>query len=362
MAEDASVPPRRRRRVTRPRTHPTVVEVAREAGVSTASVSRVLNDVPPISPELALAVQAAAERLGFRINEIARALRVKRTQTVGLVVPNLANPFFPKLVQELEVQLRSQGHGLLLADSLDDVGLESERVEELLDRQVDGLIVSPCNIELSRAAVEQAATRAPVVQLDRKASSRIAFVGMDHEDAMRSVLSHLRGAGRSGFAYVGSRLDNYPAVRRHLAYLNQVGDGASAQRVLLDDFSYEWGVEAAGRTLDQWPEVEAIVCGNDLVALGVISRLIGLGVEVPDRIAVTGFDDTMLAQYSRPAVTTVRQPLASMAAATLALLTEHRDGGGDDDGGDVVELPGDLIVRDSTPSAGGGPEPPSRGP
>lgn len=344
MTEQTPRAKARRRQSAATKQRPTISDVAREAGVSTASVSRVLNDVPPLSPQLVRTVQSAAERLGYHTNEIARALRVQRTLTVGLVVPNLANPFFPQLVQELEIQLRAKGHGLLLADSLDDARLEADRIEELLDRQVEGLIVSPCDIELSRDALERAATRAPIIQLDRRTSQRLPFVGMDHDDAMRQALGHLHAVGRHTIAYIGSALDNYPAVRRHQAFLEQT-DTATRARVLLGDFSFEWGLDAAETVRRLWPEVDAIVCVNDLVAFGAVHRLTSLGTRVPEQIAVTGFDDTMVTRYARPSITTVRQPLASMAAEAIAQLDVPEDLRGD------IELPGVLVVRDSTPTA-----------
>ncbi len=193
--------------------------MAREAGVSTASVSRALSGARPVTPAVAAAVLEASSRLGFRANQVARALRVSSTQTIGLVVPDITNPFFPSLVQAIETELRSEGRGLLLADSLNDPKLEAQRIEELLDRQVDGLLVSPCHRVISRRALEAASERAAVVQLDRQASTRVPYVGMDHGLGMRSLLDHLRSTGRRVFALLGADVSNAPSFERRAAYV-----------------------------------------------------------------------------------------------------------------------------------------------
>lgn len=337
-SSDNRVVKRRQRRKSQ---SPTIADVAREAGVSTASVSRVLNGVQPLSPELIKAVQDASARLDFRINGVARALRVQRTQTIGVVVPNITYPFFPQLIQALEVHLRSEGFGMLLADSLDEVELEAERVDELLNRQVDGLIIGPCQMIASRNVVERASSRVRVVQFDRQSSPKTPYVGTNHSMAMKEIVDHLRGVGRRNFAYLGGHPNNGPAYERRRFYIEQMRGDPSRGRLYLGDFSFESGVEGASQIMRSWPEVDAIICGNDLIALGAIRGLSQFGLGVPGDVAVTGYDDTPYASLGHPGLTTVRQPLSGIAVEAVARLLGKRS--------DLqLKLPAELIVREST--------------
>lgn len=320
----------------------TIGDVARAAGVSTASVSRVLTGSRPVTPAVAAAVHEASEGLGFRANPVARALRVKSTQTIGLVVPDLTNPFFPALTQAIEAEVRAQHNGLLLADSLNEPGLEAERVEELIDRQVDSLLISPCHRIDSRQTLKWASKRVPVVQLDRRSSSMVHYVGMDHQQAMRSVLSHLCSQGRTALAHIGARPTNAPSFERRSAYLRYFRGLPDAARVYLGEFSFDCGLKGTKEVLKTWPEVDAIVCGNDLIAFGALQALDELGIVVPDQVAVVGFDDSLYALISRPTLTTVRQPLERMASAALALLFAGEGTTRN------VRLSGELVVRESS--------------
>lgn len=324
------------------RSRVTIADVARAAGVSTASVSRVLTGSRPVTPEIEAAVRVASEGLGFRANPVARALRVNSTQTIGLVVPDLTNPFFPALTQAIEAELRAQRHELLLADSLDKPDLEAERVEELLDRHVDGLLISPCHRVDSIQTLERASKRVPVVQLDRRASAMVHYVGMDHGKAMRSVLAHLTAEGRTSFAHIGARPTNAPSFERRSAYLRYFRGRPDAARVRLGEFSFNWGLEATREVMETWPEVNAIVCGDDLIALGALQALSELRISVPSQVAVAGFDNSIYAPISRPPLTSVRQPLEQMALAALALLFAG------DGPASNVRLLGEVVARESS--------------
>jgi LacI family transcriptional regulator len=326
----------------------TIADVAREAGVSTASVSRTLSGTRPVTQATATAVREASDRLGFRANKVARALRVQSTHTIGLVVPNIIYPFFPQLIQAVETELRIDGRGLLLADSLNDATLEAERVEDLLDRQVDGLIVIPCHRHESQSTLLRASRQTNVVQLDREASPQVHFVGMDHALAMRILLEHLYSTGRKRFAYLGANPSSSASHERQVAYLRHFKGTADATRVLLGDFSFDWGVEGALRAMQAWPEVDAIVCGNDLIAVGALHALGEAGLDAPRQVAITGFDDSLHPLMRWPAPTTIRQPLQQMAVRALSLLSHESRSVA------KLRLPGELIVRDSSLPRGPG--------
>jgi LacI family transcriptional regulator len=301
----------------------TIREVADAAGVSTATVSRALSGVQTVDPELVARVRQSAEALGYRANRVARALRRQSTQTVGLVIPDITNPFFPSVVQAVEKELRRSGLSLLLCDAGNDVDTEAELVRNLFDHQIDGLLISVCDRAASRPAVELAASRVPVLQIDQRAATEVPYVGVDQGDAISQILGHLREQGCRSFAYIGPRPGNSPAPERLDQFLAQVAplDAAAADRVCLGGSSPSWGHEAAARLLEQRDRLDAIVCASDQIALGALRALTEHRVKVPGDMAITGFGDTMLASACEPALTSIRQPLGELGTEAVKALT-----------------------------------------
>jgi LacI family transcriptional regulator len=307
----------------------TIREVADAAGVSVATASRALSGRRRVSPAAEAAVLAASERLGYRANTVARSLRMRSTATVGMVVPRISNPYFPLLVEVVERQLSATGRELLLCDSQNDVAIEAARVDALLDRQVDGLLFIACDGAASLATLARASARVPVIQMDRYVDGHDGdFVGVDNETGMRDVIAHLVATGARTFALVSSRTVDSSARTRLHTYREAVGhiDPAGAERVLLGDYDVSWGLEAARRLLADGPLPDAIVCGADIIALGVVAALGEVGIRVPGDVAVTGFDDIGFAAISAPPLTTLRQPADAIAAEGVRMLTERLAG------------------------------------
>jgi LacI family transcriptional regulator len=305
----------------------TIREVADAAGVSTATVSRALSGVQTVDPELVERVRQSADRLGYRANRVARALRRQSTQTVGLVVPDITDPFYPAVVRAIERELRRAGLSLLLCDSGNDPEVEAELLRNLYDHQVDGLLVSACDRTASRPAVQLAASRTPLLQIDQRAVAELPYVGVEQADAMRQVVEHLLGQGCRSFGYLGARPETSAGQERldgFLAHAKQA-DPAAADRVQLGDVSVAWGYEATARLLEGGPAPEAIVCASDLAAIGALQALRERGVSVPADVAVTGFDDTVLAVACDPPLTSVRQPLEELGTQAVQELTAAID-------------------------------------
>lgn len=301
----------------------TIREVADAAGVSTATVSRALSGVQTVDPELVARVRQSAEALGYRANRVARALRRQSTQTVGLVIPDITNPFFPPVVQAVEKELRRGGLSLLLCDAGNDVDIEAELVRNLFDHQIDGLLISVCDRVASKPAVELAASRVPVLQIDQRASAEVPYVGVDQADAVSQTLAHLREQGCQSFAYIGPRQEISPATERLDEYLAQVAplDAAAAGRVCLGEASLSWGHQAVATLLERPERPDAIVCATDQIALGALRALSEHRAKVPGDVAVTGFGDTVLASACDPALTSIRQPLEELGTEAVKALT-----------------------------------------
>lgn len=318
----------------------TIFDVAREAGLSTATVSRVLSESRTVKPETARAVHAAAQRLGYQTNYVARSLRRQRTQTIGLVIPDITNPFFPALVQAIETELRHIGYGLLLADAQNNPLIEAQTIGHLLTRRVDGILISPCDRRRSRQNIATAINHTHVVQIDRHAGMLTHYVGTDQTNAITQVLTHLAGQNRHHLTYLAGPPTASVSYERQTAF-NRHAPGA---HTLLGDFTVEWGRRATETILTNWPHTDAIICSSDLIAAGVLRTLRNHHIAVPTQIAVTGFDDILLAEATEPPLTTIRQPITTIAAHAVELITKppsnHQP--------TQLRLPASLITRAST--------------
>jgi LacI family transcriptional regulator len=299
----------------------TIDDVASIAGVSTASVSRALSGSRAVRAETLKRVTEAANRLDYRINPAASALRSKVTRTVGMVVPDIDNPFFPAVVKAVEGALHGSGMSLFLCDANDSPEVEAERLEALLSRGVDGVLISPVDGQRSRPALAAAAKRVPLVQLDRRVQVESDVVSVDHGRGIELVVEHLISEGRTSFAFVTTARRLSVAVERLEAYVQgvRVVDKASATRVLAGDLSIGWGREAGARLAASYCP-EAVICANDLIALGLWRAFRQRGIRVPEDVALTGYDDSILADTVGPGLTSVRQPLETLGQEAVRLL------------------------------------------
>jgi LacI family transcriptional regulator len=336
----------------------TARDVADAANVSVSTVSRVLSGRRPVKPELAEVVREASERLGYRPNYLARALRRQATQTIGMLVPQIADPFFIGIVEAAERLLHAEEHELFLCDSQDSPELEAVRARALIDRRVDGLLLIPCDTT-SAETVRSCAQRVPIVQVDRYVEGVSAdFVGTDNQEGVRAALDHLHELGRRRIAFVGAKSTASTAVERLAAYRQGVsGDfhPSSARNVLLGDFSIEWG-EAAARELTAHRLPDAILCGNDLIALGVLREFRAQRISVPADVAVVGYND-IFADLANPPLTSVRQPRQGLGEEAARLLLRRLRGEAAGTPQHIRLVPS-LVVRESTVSeTGNGEEP-----
>lgn len=334
----------------------TIEDVAREAGVSRATVSRALSGAPGVSAATLRRVSDVSVALGYRPNRIAQSLRKRTTKTVGMVVPDIANPFFPAVVQAVETALHESGISLLLCDAANDPAVEADRLLALLDRQVDGLVVSPVDERDSARAVAAAAAQVPLVQVDRRVAVRTDMVTVDHRLGIELAVRHLVDeVGCRSFAFVTTAARVSTASERLQAYRAAVRrvDRASARRVLAGDLSVAWGCEAA-RQLMETPLPDAVVCANDLIAAGLVHTFSAIGVRVPADVAVTGYDDSFFASVTDPPLTSVRQPLHQLGeeAVRLLLSGQHRSAAHGPYPRELRLIPELVVRRSSRRSAG----------
>jgi LacI family transcriptional regulator len=257
-----------------------------------------------------------------------------------MVVPDIVNPFFPEVVKAVEYALHHSGMSLFLCDANGSPEVEAERLEALLARNVDGVIISPVDSVRSRAAVAATSKRSPVVQVDRYVNADTDIVSVDHSRGIQLVLEHLIAQGCSTFAFVTTAERSSIAHERLQAYVRGVRsiDRASANRVLPGDFSIAWGNEAATRLLANYCP-PAVVCANDLIATGVLQTFRMQDIRVPEDVAVSGYDNSILAGVVEPGLTTISQPLTTLGEEAVRFVVS------------AIESPGrPMVCSDCFPS------------
>lgn len=304
-------------------------DIARHAGVSEATVSRVLNDRPGVSPRTRQAVLTALDVLGY---ERPARLRKRSAGLVGLVVPELENPIFPMFAQIAEGALAQHGYTPVLCTQTPGGVTEDEYVEMLLERNVSGIVfVSGLHADTTsdRSRYQRLVERRlPIVLVNGYAEGIEApFISNDEHLAGQLAVGHLAALGHRRIGFTSGPLRYLPVQRRLAGYraamqtlpAAEVGD--LEELVELSLFGVEGGQAAAERLLDKG--VTAIVCGSDLMALGAIWAVRRRGLSVPEDVSVVGHDDSQLIAFTDPPLTTIRQPVAAMAIAAVRALIDE---------------------------------------
>jgi LacI family transcriptional regulator len=331
-------------------THVTIKDVARRAGVSVATVSCVLNKTRWVSPELTERVLAAVEETGYYPDGNARGLRSKRTATIGLIVPDNANPFFAEIAKGVEDAGFAAGFSVILCNSNAMLERELAYIDLLLSKRVDGVIFAPTtpSIEPARRMVDLGI---PVVVFYRQAGDLdLDSLRIDNQAAGYMVTHHLIELGHCDIACIrplstetasGRRVDGY------LQALAEAGQEAHPDLMPQGDNRMSGGERAAAALLAAGRPFSAIFAANDAMAIGAIRVLRDAGLRVPEDVSVAGFDDIALARYSEPPLTTVAQPRQEAGALAVQRILERiekRHSGGPRE----FVLPTRLVERQST--------------
>jgi LacI family transcriptional regulator len=339
-----------------------LTDVAAAAGVHAGTASRALNPATrdQVSRETSRRVLLASERLGYVPNTLARGLRTARSFVVGMVVPDITNPLFPPMVRGAEQVLSGAGYTLVLTDTDNDAATERRQVEQLRARGADGLIIATARWE-DPLLDEIAAAGTPTVLVNRYTSSRVLpYVGGDERTGIRLAVDHLVEIGHRKIVYVAGPQDTSTGRERTAAFRQAVrshGLRATARGVrVADAYTEAAGAAATRLLLDATTDFTAVMAGNDLIALGVLSVLAERGISCPEQVSVVGFNDLPMFDKISPPLTTVRLPLAAIGGlAARTLLTEIAEVSTTRAQGSVVQslLGVELAVRGSTaPPAG----------
>jgi DNA-binding LacI/PurR family transcriptional regulator len=322
-----------------PPRNPTIHDVAREAGASIATVSRALNG-GVVSPAARVRIERAVALLGYRRNDVARGLVTGRTGLLGVILPDLIGPLYAQMARGIEDELEARGmHAMVVTDHREP-DAERRIVEVLRARRVDGMVL--IGSSLPEATLRAAAGDVPIALVQREGpETSLPEVRLDDAAGVRAVVAHLLALGHRCIGHLaGTRRDG---VERRDAFVAAVrAAGLEPGPVVESDFSEDGGAAAAPRLFDD-PDVTAVFCGNDRMAVGLLHAAASRGIAVPHDLSVVGFDDLTWARYLTPPLTTVRQPGRELGRAAARLVLAPPT----DAAAPHLRTP-ELIVRSST--------------
>lgn len=317
----------------------TISDVARLAGVAPSTVSNVLTGRKPVAEPSRRAVLAAVAELDYRTNHLASSLRFGRTQSVGVVVPDLTNPFFSSFVKEIERLASADRFQILLMSSHEDPAEEEERVRALLARQVDGLVVAASRDEVPNADASSIAGT-PAVLVDRAfRSAGFDTVAADNEEACRTGTRHLLELGHRDIVFLATAEGLCNMGERVGGYRGALGDAglAERERVVFGGLTVESCRSATERELRRADRPTAIFASAYVATLGAAKAIRAVDLAFPDDVSLLGFDDSDWMTVLRPYVSTIQQPIDRLAASAWRLLMRR------------IEHPSAPIQHESVP-------------
>jgi LacI family transcriptional regulator len=349
----------------------TIKDVARQAGVSVSTVSHVLSGKRPISEPTRLRVLDVVEKLHYRPNRLAQGLVSKTTRSLGLLVPDLANPFFSSMAEALEIEAHACGYSVILCNTNLDPVREDDYLQVLLSRQVDGLFYFP-GTPIANPTLQTALTQGvPIIVMDERLDD-LPGVFVDNVDGGRQIGELLAGLGHRRVIFLGGP-EGLPTVVDRLAGVREgfraQGTGDAIVHTFFGEYRAAYGYEAVHRfgrdgllTLTSPGRPTAIIAANDTIALGALRALRELRFQIPYDCSLLGFDDIEIASLTTPSLTSVQQPVRTVAAAAVeSLLSRVESGHVSDKNGSSdavayrskVVLPVKLIIRESVAAPSG---------
>ena len=345
MSALRNIPPNRRPGAV------SIRDVARRAGVSIATVSRAVNRIPTVDPALAERVWRAINEVGYLPNTQARALVSGRSHMLGLIVSEITNPFFPELVQEFENLAVTQGYEVLIGSTNYSPERTESLIRRMLQRNVDGVAVMTFGIEedLVQKLVER---EFPLVFVDAGPDlPNIRVLKVNYGEGIRQAVQHLAALGHRGIAFITGPLRLRSAVSRRDAFLKsmaELGLIVPAEHIVEGDHTMEGGITSMEQLTALAELPTAVICSNDMTAIGALHALYRTTQNVPQEISVVGFDDIHLAQFMLPPLTTVQMSCKDLATAAV----EARRAGIERDHPKAAKtewhIPTRLVVRQST--------------
>ena len=330
----------------------TIQDIARVAGVSPTTVSRVLTNPALVSERTRQAVRDAIQSTGYRVNQAARNLRLQRANAVLVLVPNLGKPFYSGILAGISEGFADTDFSVLITDTETNPFQDSTLAENFLDGRIDGAVVLDGRLSASalEACTAAGAGERIVFLCEWITGQDFPVITSDNAEGARLAIRHLHALGHRKIAHVTGPDGNVMTTARREAMLaerDRLDLPAPSEWIIRGDFSVESGYAAAARIVAMDNRPTAVFCSADMVAFGLIAGLTGRGLQIPEDISVVGFDDIEMSGYSVPALTTIRQDRQRMGLRAAKVLLD-RLGQKDRDDAAETPVPVELIVRAST--------------
>lgn len=342
--------------------HITIKEIAAEAGVSIATVSIVLNKKDKkISEATRKRILDIAGKYNYTPNGMARSLVTKKTETIGLIIPDIVNPFFPEIARGVEDKASEFGYSVIYCNTDDKIKRENKYIDILTEKAVDGIIFARsagdnggvCSLEKCKV---------PIVLIDRdyEEGNVIGKILVDNKSGTYDATLYLLDRGYKNIAYIAGDTTINTAADRLEGYkkaLLERNMPVNEEYIKIGDYRMQWGIDAVSELIEQKLPIDCIFCGNDIIAIGAVKKLREKGLRVPQDIGVVGFDDIYLAGLTEPALTTVKQPIYEMGYKAAELLInrlrkepdeDNTASGKKDTDLNTMILTTELVVRMST--------------
>lgn len=297
-------------------------DVARLAGVSPSTVSRVINGTARVDEEKRQRVERVISETGFKPNEIARSLYKRSSKIIGILVPNIINPFFNELAVAIEEECDLRGYRLTLCNSNNDREKEKRNLNLLERLNADGVILMT---NMDTVHKEIGNCRIPIVMIDRQieGGNEISCIQSNHYQGGRMSMEHLLECGCEHIIQLSGPLQLSSARQRHQGYLDVCRERGIKPVWIEGEYSFESGIEMAVQLLERYPDTDGIIAANDMVAISVYKELHKKGKRVPEDIQLIGFDNISLSSLFTPEITTIAQPIAQMGQEAVRMLTEY---------------------------------------
>ncbi|HCG8598657.1 TPA: substrate-binding domain-containing protein [Vibrio parahaemolyticus] len=328
----------------------TMKDIAKLAGVSTSTVSHVINKTRFVSEEISERVNNAAKELNYYApSALARSLKVNRTKTIGMLVTTSTNPFFGEVVKGVERSCYHKGYSLILCNTEGDNERMRQSINTLLQKRVDGLILMCSSLEGERIDVFERYPDIPVVVMDW---GPMLFTSDKIQDnSLRGgylAAKYLIDCGHTEIGCITGPLIKHQAQMRYEGYkraMNEAGLEFNANWIIESDFECEGGYQAFKKMAERGTLPSSIFVSNDMMAMGVINAANELGIKVPDDLSIIGYDDIHIAKFTSPSLTTIHQPKYRLGQAAVETLVRRLDDKSNE--AQVVQLEPTLVVRNS---------------
>ena len=334
----------------------TLHEIAKRANVSIATVSRTINCAPNVDPAMARRVRKVIAEVGYYPNTHARALVSGRSRVFGLMVSDTVGPFLPEIVQTFEKLGFEHNYEIFLSSIARNNCQMEAAVRRMIEHRVEGLAILSFEYEISLIEVFRGRDL-PIVVLDKESPEPLLkAVCIDHMHGVRQAVQHLAALGHVRIAFITGPARLRTAVARKIAFqkcMNEIGLEIPPQLLVEGDHTLEAGMKAVSVLAGLLDQPSAVLCSNDMTAIGVMRRVLELGLNVPRDLSVVGFDDNQIAQFATPPLTTIQMSYVEVASAAFRTLLDAVDDQRDGSSREVCTIQSNLVLRCSTNLASG---------